>query len=119
MGHEVRAVETGVIARLDRAIQCSRDGAAGTEGPRRTGCPAFAGHDSGVRGASRARHLSVTGNCLILQRFPSLALSFGTTLERIAAESLTPLRFRIRSRNMSRDVSGQRTRWSFVPIDKR
>src|SRR5258708_5216277 len=35
-----------VIARLDRAIQYSRDVSDRTEKPRRPGCPAFAGHDN-------------------------------------------------------------------------
>src|SRR3954451_11935674 len=38
----------GVIARLDRAIQYSRDGAAGIEGLPRTGSPAYAGDDSNL-----------------------------------------------------------------------
>ncbi len=45
--------------------------------------------------------------------FP-LALSFGTTLERIAAESLTLPGVLLRSRNMSRDCYWLRTRWSFA-----
>ena len=36
---------TAVIARLDRAIQYSRDVSDRTERPRRTGFPAFAGND--------------------------------------------------------------------------
>jgi hypothetical protein len=41
-----RATLSPVIARLDRAIQYSRDDSDGIEKPQRTGCPAFAGHDS-------------------------------------------------------------------------
>jgi hypothetical protein len=46
-------LNAGVITRLvrncalGRVIQYSREGTAGAEKPRRTGCPAFAGHDSG------------------------------------------------------------------------
>ena len=50
--------------------------------------------------------------------FP-LVLSFGTTLERIAAESLTPPGVPFRSRNMSRDSSWLRTRWSLARPYKR
>ena len=50
--------------------------------------------------------------------FP-LVLSFGTTLERIAAESLTPCGVLFRSRNMSRDSCFLRTRWSFGSPHKR
>ena len=42
----VIAYHLGVIARLDRAIQYSRDAGAGIEKPRRTGSPACAGDDS-------------------------------------------------------------------------
>src|SRR2546430_7736700 len=40
--HE-RATLSGVIARLDRATQYSRDGCDGIEKPRRAGCPGQAG----------------------------------------------------------------------------
>src|SRR3989442_15502176 len=38
-----RATLSGVIARLDRATQYSRDGCDGIEKPRHTGCPGQAG----------------------------------------------------------------------------
>ncbi len=50
--------------------------------------------------------------------FP-LALSFGTTLERIAAESLTTAEVLFRSRHMSRDSYWLCTRWSFALPHKR
>jgi hypothetical protein len=40
---EALAIIAGVIARLDRAIQYSRDGKAQAEKLRRTGCPGQAG----------------------------------------------------------------------------
>jgi hypothetical protein len=40
---EALATIADVIARLDRAIQYSRDGNAQAEKPRRTGCPSQAG----------------------------------------------------------------------------
>ena len=39
-----------MLRRTVESAQYSRDGEARTEKPRRTGCPAFAGHDSGGRG---------------------------------------------------------------------
>jgi hypothetical protein len=52
----------------------------------------------------RPAHVTVEKwrNCFILQRFPGVSLSIGTLRERIAAESLTRLGFRIRSLNISR-----------------
>ncbi|MCP3396181.1 hypothetical protein [Bradyrhizobium sp. CCGB20] len=80
------AAPTAVIARLDRAIQYAE---AVVAGPRSSGvldAPVKPGHDSGVCGG-------IPKNPAQLSHFATLfplALSFGTTLERIAAESLTP-----------------------------
>jgi hypothetical protein len=95
---EALATIADVIARLDRAIQYSRDGNAQAEKPRRTGCPSQAG--------ARQRNMwDQHPNPPQLSHYATLSrasLSLGTSPERIAAESLTPLRFRIRSRNISR-----------------
>ncbi|WFU73099.1 hypothetical protein [Bradyrhizobium sp. CB2312] len=61
-------------------------------------------------------------NLAQLSHFATLfpfSLSFGTTLERIAAESLTPHWVLLRSRNMSRDSFCVCTRWSFGVSHKR
>jgi len=57
-------------------------------------------------------------NCLRLQRFWAYDLSSGTSLERIAAESLTPLYFRLRSPNISRRCFGRGTRSSLNALGK-
>jgi hypothetical protein len=53
-GVETRATPTAVIARLDRAIQYSRDDCDGIEKPRRTGYPACAEYDG--RGDEERSH---------------------------------------------------------------
>ncbi|QQO15322.1 hypothetical protein JJB99_03810 [Bradyrhizobium diazoefficiens] len=61
-------------------------------------------------------------NLAQLSHFATLfpfALSFGTTPERIAAESLTPPGVPFRSRKMLRDSFCVRTRWSFALPHKR
>ena len=104
--HDMAAAANAVIARLDRAIQYA---AAVVAGPRSRGvldAPVKPGHDSGVCGG-------VPKNPAQLSHFATLfpfSLSFGTTLERIAAESLTPDRVLLRSRNMSRESVFTRTR---------
>ena len=111
---EALATHTAVIARLDRAIQYSRDGSAQAEKPRRTGCP-------GQAGARQRNIWEQSPNPTQLSHYATLSvfsLSFGTTLERIAAESLTPLGFLLRSRNMSRDACGLCTRSSLEDAGK-
>ena len=77
------AAPTAVIARLDRAIQYAE---AIVDEPRSRSvleAPVKPGHDSGAPSPNLAQ----------LSHFATLfpvSLSFGTTLERIAAESLTP-----------------------------
>src|SRR5262245_6812158 len=110
-----RPTHSAVIARLDQAIQYSRDGSAQAEKPRRTGCP-------GQAEASQRNVWEQPLNPPQLSHYATLSafsLSFGTTLERIAAESLTPPDFRIRSRNMSRDSLRTRTRSSLGGTNKR
>ena len=52
-----RATLSVVVARLDRAIQYSRDACDQAERPACTGCPAFAGHDGeGRRDSTFSRH---------------------------------------------------------------
>ena len=74
------------------------------------------------RSSSRPRKRGEGEDLPQLSQFATLSashLSFGTTLERIAAESLTPPGFPLRSRNMSRDACGLRTRSSLAGADKR
>jgi hypothetical protein len=51
--HAARSLSL-VIARLDRAIQYSRDPSDGIDEPRRTGYPACAGYDDTLLGATAA-----------------------------------------------------------------
>ncbi|WP_155253813.1 hypothetical protein [Bradyrhizobium japonicum] len=75
-----------VIARLDRAIQYAAAVVTKPKGLGVLDAPVKPGHDSGGLG-------SIAENPPQLSHFATLflsVLSFGTTLERIAAESLTP-----------------------------
>jgi hypothetical protein len=77
---EQRATRSAVIARLDRATQCSRGVSDRTEKPRRTGYPACAGYDglceairaatqSSFRGASKMRTRNLENpRCAIAHR---------------------------------------------------
>ena len=114
MSPNAEATFSAVMPRLDRGIQYA---AASRLNHSRLGVldrPVKPGDDTERVGAAFPR------NCLTLRRFSRMLLSFGTTLERIAAESLTPPRVLLRSRNMSRDSFIHRTRWSFgLPYKRR
>ena len=109
------ATPSAVMPRLDRGIQYA---AARPLDHGRRGVldrPVKPGDDTGGVGTA-------SKNPAQLSHFATLfpfSLSFGTTLERIAAESLTPGRVLLRSRNMSRESVFTRTRWSFGRPHKR
>ncbi|SCB43647.1 hypothetical protein GA0061098_101015 [Bradyrhizobium shewense] len=76
-----------------------RGGVAKPRGRGVLDAPVKPEHDSGVCGSTQQYPAQLSHFATL---FP-LVLSFGTTLERIAAESLTPSGVMFRSRNMSRE----------------
>jgi hypothetical protein len=109
IGCKALATRAPVIARLDRAIQYAEAVLVEPRGRGVLDAPVKPGHDSGECG-------DASPNLAQLFHFATLfpvPLSFGTTLERIAAESQTPLGVLFRSRKVSWDSFCVCTRWSF------